>query len=208
MELGADRAQVSDAGTVVIRVPARVSRDAARSDRAARAAAGRRRHAWRASSSTSARARWSSAATSGSARRPWRTATSRCGSRRSTTCRSRQSSRAGQTTVTPQTQVDVDQETRQLVALEEGTTLADVVRALNTLGRHAARHHRHHAGAQGRGRAARRSGDPVSIESVGDLVQRARAEAASKNEADSRLGARSPDAASRRNSSRCSCSRC
>ena len=41
---------------------------------------------------------------------------------------------AGQTAVTPQTQVNVDQETRQLVALEEGTTLADVVRALNTLG--------------------------------------------------------------------------
>jgi flagellar P-ring protein precursor FlgI len=40
----------------------------------------------------------------------------------------------GQTTVVPQTQVDVEQETRQLVTLEEGTTLADVVRALNTLG--------------------------------------------------------------------------
>ena len=40
----------------------------------------------------------------------------------------------GQTTVTPDTQVDAEQETRQLVALEEGTTLADVVRALNTLG--------------------------------------------------------------------------
>ncbi|HEU4691143.1 MAG TPA: flagellar basal body P-ring protein FlgI [Vicinamibacterales bacterium] len=40
----------------------------------------------------------------------------------------------GQTTVTPDRQVDAEQETRQLVALEEGTTLADVVRALNTLG--------------------------------------------------------------------------
>jgi len=40
----------------------------------------------------------------------------------------------GRTTVTPDTQVNVDQETRQLVALEEGTTLSDVVRALNTLG--------------------------------------------------------------------------
>jgi len=40
----------------------------------------------------------------------------------------------GQTQVTPQTQVNVEQETRQLVSLEEGTTLADVVRALNTLG--------------------------------------------------------------------------
>jgi len=40
----------------------------------------------------------------------------------------------GQTTVTPQTQVNVDQEDRKLIALEAGTTLADVVRALNTLG--------------------------------------------------------------------------
>jgi flagellar P-ring protein precursor FlgI len=40
----------------------------------------------------------------------------------------------GQTTVTPQTQVNVNQEDRKLVALEAGTTLADVVRALNTLG--------------------------------------------------------------------------
>jgi flagellar P-ring protein FlgI len=43
-------------------------------------------------------------------------------------------STGGQTVVTPQTQVDVEQETRQLLALEEGTTLSDVVRALNTLG--------------------------------------------------------------------------
>jgi len=41
---------------------------------------------------------------------------------------------SGQTAVTPQTQVNVEQETRQLISLEEGTTLADVVRALNTLG--------------------------------------------------------------------------
>jgi flagellar P-ring protein precursor FlgI len=40
----------------------------------------------------------------------------------------------GQTAVTPQTQVNVEQETRQLIALEEGTTLSDVVSALNTLG--------------------------------------------------------------------------
>jgi flagellar P-ring protein FlgI len=40
----------------------------------------------------------------------------------------------GQTTVTPDRQVGAEQETRQLVSLEEGTTLADVVRALNTLG--------------------------------------------------------------------------
>jgi flagellar P-ring protein precursor FlgI len=40
----------------------------------------------------------------------------------------------GQTTVTPQTQVNVEQEDRKLVTLEAGTTLADVVRALNTLG--------------------------------------------------------------------------
>ena len=40
----------------------------------------------------------------------------------------------GRTVVTPDTQVGAEQETRQLVSLEEGTTLADVVRALNTLG--------------------------------------------------------------------------
>jgi flagellar P-ring protein precursor FlgI len=40
----------------------------------------------------------------------------------------------GQTTVVPQTQVNVNQEDRKLLALESGTTLADVVRALNTLG--------------------------------------------------------------------------
>jgi flagellar P-ring protein precursor FlgI len=40
----------------------------------------------------------------------------------------------GETTVTPQTSVNVSQEDRKLVTLESGTTLADVVRALNTLG--------------------------------------------------------------------------
>jgi flagellar P-ring protein precursor FlgI len=40
----------------------------------------------------------------------------------------------GETTVVPQTQVNVNQEDRKLIALEPGTTLADVVRALNTLG--------------------------------------------------------------------------
>jgi flagellar P-ring protein precursor FlgI len=40
----------------------------------------------------------------------------------------------GQTVVAPETEVSVEQETRQLVTLEDGTTLADVVRALNTLG--------------------------------------------------------------------------
>jgi flagellar P-ring protein FlgI len=40
----------------------------------------------------------------------------------------------GETTVTPQTQVNVKQEDRKLISLEPGTTLADVVRALNTLG--------------------------------------------------------------------------
>jgi flagellar P-ring protein FlgI len=40
----------------------------------------------------------------------------------------------GQTVVTPDRQVGAEQENRQLVALEEGTTLSDVVRALNTLG--------------------------------------------------------------------------
>jgi flagellar P-ring protein precursor FlgI len=40
----------------------------------------------------------------------------------------------GQTTVTPQTEVDVAEDQAQLVNLEAGATLADVVRALNLLG--------------------------------------------------------------------------
>ncbi len=40
----------------------------------------------------------------------------------------------GQTTVVPQTDVDMEEGKAQLVALESGTTLADVVRALNLLG--------------------------------------------------------------------------
>src|SRR5205814_2276920 len=40
----------------------------------------------------------------------------------------------GDTTVVPQTQVDVAQGDAQLVTLQEGTTLDSVVRALNALG--------------------------------------------------------------------------
>jgi flagellar P-ring protein precursor FlgI len=40
----------------------------------------------------------------------------------------------GQTTVTPQTKVDVDEAEAKLVTLEPGATLSDVVRALNLLG--------------------------------------------------------------------------
>ena len=40
----------------------------------------------------------------------------------------------GQTTVVPQTELDVNEERAQLVTLEAGSTLADVVRALNLLG--------------------------------------------------------------------------
>ncbi|MEQ1759089.1 MAG: flagellar basal body P-ring protein FlgI [Vicinamibacterales bacterium] len=40
----------------------------------------------------------------------------------------------GQTTVVPQTDVDMEEGKAQLIALESGTTLADVVRALNLLG--------------------------------------------------------------------------
>jgi flagellar P-ring protein precursor FlgI len=40
----------------------------------------------------------------------------------------------GRTTVVPSTQLDVDEGGSQLVALEPGTTLGDVVRALNALG--------------------------------------------------------------------------
>lgn len=42
--------------------------------------------------------------------------------------------RAGETVVVPNTEVDVREGTARLVALEEGTTLEAVVRALNTLG--------------------------------------------------------------------------
>ncbi len=40
----------------------------------------------------------------------------------------------GQTTVVPQTELDVDEGDAQLVALDAGATLTDVVRALNVLG--------------------------------------------------------------------------
>lgn len=43
-------------------------------------------------------------------------------------------SRTGDTTVVPNTQVDVQEKDAKLVALEEGTTLETVVRALNALG--------------------------------------------------------------------------
>lgn len=43
-------------------------------------------------------------------------------------------SKEGQTVVVPQERVDVDEGDAQLVALDEGATLLDVVRALNTLG--------------------------------------------------------------------------
>jgi flagellar P-ring protein precursor FlgI len=42
--------------------------------------------------------------------------------------------KTGTTEVVPQTQLDVQEQTRRLVALEEGTTLEAVVRALNALG--------------------------------------------------------------------------
>jgi flagellar P-ring protein precursor FlgI len=40
----------------------------------------------------------------------------------------------GQTTVTPQTEVEVSEQDAMLVALDAGSTLADVIRALNALG--------------------------------------------------------------------------
>lgn len=41
---------------------------------------------------------------------------------------------SGQTTVVPQTQVDVEEKEAQLISLDAGATLSDVVRALNMLG--------------------------------------------------------------------------
>jgi flagellar P-ring protein precursor FlgI len=43
-------------------------------------------------------------------------------------------SQGGQTTTTPQTDIDVEEGSAQLVTLDSGATLGDVVRALNTLG--------------------------------------------------------------------------
>ena len=40
----------------------------------------------------------------------------------------------GQTTVVPQTRLDVDEGDNKLIALDAGTTLTDVVKALNGLG--------------------------------------------------------------------------
>jgi flagellar P-ring protein precursor FlgI len=40
----------------------------------------------------------------------------------------------GQTTVVPQTEIDVSEGQAQLISLDAGATLGDVVRALNTLG--------------------------------------------------------------------------
>ncbi|HEY0873459.1 MAG TPA: flagellar basal body P-ring protein FlgI, partial [Vicinamibacterales bacterium] len=40
----------------------------------------------------------------------------------------------GQTTVVPRTEVDIEERDAQLVELNSGTTLGDIVRALNTLG--------------------------------------------------------------------------
>jgi flagellar P-ring protein precursor FlgI len=43
-------------------------------------------------------------------------------------------SRTGETMVVPEQEVDVEQDDARLVALQEGTTLESVVRALNALG--------------------------------------------------------------------------
>lgn len=133
MELGADRAQVSDAGTVVIRVPAEYR--ATLPDLVARL------EPLPIAVDTMARVvineRTGTVVLGGDVRiGPAAVAHGNLSVRIATQYNVSQPEAfsAGQTTVTPQTQVKVDQETRQLIALEEGTTLSDVVRALNTLG--------------------------------------------------------------------------
>jgi flagellar P-ring protein precursor FlgI len=133
MELGADRAQVSDAGTVVIRVPAEYR--ATLPDLVARL------EPLPIAVDTMARVvineRTGTVVLGGDVRiGPAAVAHGNLSVRIATQYNVSQPTEfsAGQTVVTPQTQVKVDQETRQLIALEEGTTLSDVVRALNTLG--------------------------------------------------------------------------
>jgi flagellar P-ring protein precursor FlgI len=133
MELGADRARVSDAGTVVVRVPteyrstlpdliARLEPLPIAIDTMARVVINERT---------------GTVVLGGDVRiGPVAVAHGNLSLRISTQYNVSQPEgfSLGRTTVTPDTQVDAEQETRQLVALEEGTTLAEVVRALNTLG--------------------------------------------------------------------------
>jgi flagellar P-ring protein precursor FlgI len=133
MELGADRAHVSDAGSVIVRVPAEYR--ASVPDLVARL------EPLPIAIDTMARVvineRTGTVVLGGDVRiGPAAVAHGNLSVRIATQYNVSQPEAfsAGQTAVTPQTQVNVDQETRQLVALEEGTTLSDVVRALNTLG--------------------------------------------------------------------------
>ena len=133
MELGADRAHASDAGTVVIRVPteyrasvpdliARLELLSIAIDATARVVINERT---------------GTVVLGGDVRiGPVAVAHGNLSVRIATqyTVSQPEALSSGQTAVTPQTQVNVEQETRQLISLEEGTTLADVVRALNTLG--------------------------------------------------------------------------
>ena len=133
MELGRDSARVNDAGTKVITVPAEYR--ATVPDLVARLEP--------LSIAIDSTVRVVINERTGTCR-PWRRRQNRRrrGGARQSLCSHRDAIQrlatrtfsAGQTAVTPQTQVNVEQKTRQLVALEEGTTLSDVVRALNTLG--------------------------------------------------------------------------
>ncbi len=133
MELGADRARVTDAGTVIVRVPneyratvpdllARLEPLSIAVDTLARVVINERT---------------GTVVLGGDVRiGPVAVAHGNLSLRISTQYNVSQPEgfSIGQTTVTPDRQVDAEQENRQLVALEEGTTLSDVVRALNTLG--------------------------------------------------------------------------
>ena len=100
-----------------------------------------------------------------------------------TTCRSRRRSRAGETVVTPQTQVDVERGRRAARRARAGATLRDVVRALNTLGVTPRDIIAIMQALKAAGRAARGDRDPVSIEVVGDLDSARAARKRPKDEA-------------------------
>ena len=163
-ELGADAARVVDPGTVAVRVPDEYRAVAARADGAARDAAGRQPTSRRAWSSTSARARSSSAATCASA--PAAVAHGNLSVRISTQFEVSQPapfSRPATPWSCPTRRSTCARATPGWSTLEEGDHARSGGARAQRARRVAARHHRHHAGAQGRRRAARRDRDPVAM---------------------------------------------